>query len=44
MMIDAVHKVDLMENDLEDIPFVNNDFKVEVGKYAIESYKLIKDN
>jgi len=44
MMIDAVHKADLMENDLEEIPLMNNGIKVEVGKYAIESYKLIKDN
>ncbi|MEO6962833.1 MAG: glycoside hydrolase family 38 C-terminal domain-containing protein [Puia sp.] len=41
--INAVHKTDLMENELEDIPVSKNLFEVKVGKYSIESFKLIKD-
>ena len=40
---DAVHKTDLLENELEDIPKDGQGFDVKVGKYSIESFKLIKD-
>ena len=43
MGIDGVHKTDLLENDLEDIPQNKIGFDVKVGKYSIESFKLIKD-
>ena len=43
MKVDAVHKTDLLENELEDIPKSKQGFDVEVGKYSIESFKLIKD-
>ena len=41
--IDAIHKTDLLENELEDIPKTNQGFEFKVGKYSIESFKLIKD-
>jgi alpha-mannosidase len=41
--IDAVHKTDLLENELEDIPKDGQGFNVKIGKYSIESFKLIKD-
>ena len=41
--IDAVHKTDLLENELEDIPLQKNEFETKVGKFSIESYKLIRD-
>jgi alpha-mannosidase len=41
--IDAVHKTDLLENELEDIPLNKNDFETKVGKFSIETFKLIKD-
>jgi hypothetical protein len=41
--VDAVHKTDLLENELEDIPKDGQGFDVKVGKYSIESFKLIKD-
>lgn len=43
MGIDAVNKTDLLENDIEDIPMNKHAFEVKVGKFSIESYKLIKD-
>jgi alpha-mannosidase len=42
--IDAVHKTDLLEYEIEDIPGYKNEFEVKVGKFSIESYKLIKDH
>ena len=41
--VDAVYKTDLLENELEDIPKTGPGFDVKVGRYSIESYKLIKD-
>jgi alpha-mannosidase len=41
--IDSVHKTDLLENEVEDIPLSKQAFEVKVGKYSIESYKLIKN-
>ena len=41
--VDAVHKTDLLENELEDILLNQQGFNVGVGKYSIESFKLIKD-
>lgn len=41
--VDAIHKTDLLENELEDIPKINQGFEAKVGKYSIESFKLIKD-
>jgi alpha-mannosidase len=41
--VDGVHKTDLLENELEDIPQNKSGFDVPVGKYSIESFKLIKD-
>ncbi len=41
--VDAIHKTDLLENELEDIPKINRGFEAKVGKYSIESFKLIKD-
>lgn len=43
MGIDVVHKTDLLENEIEDIPVYKDEFEVKVGKFSIESYKLIKD-
>jgi alpha-mannosidase len=43
MDVDAVYKTDLLENELEDIPKTGPGFEVKVGRYSIESYKLIKD-
>jgi alpha-mannosidase len=43
MGIDVVHKTDLLENEIEDIPIYKDEFEVKVGKFSIESYKLIKD-
>lgn len=42
MGINAVHKTDLLENELENVPFQKNEFETKVGKFSIESYKLIK--
>ena len=41
--IDAVHKTDLLENELEEITLNKQGFDVKVGRYSIESFKLIKD-
>ncbi len=41
--IDAVHKTDLLENEFEDIPLIKNEFQAKVGKFSIESFKLLKD-
>lgn len=41
--IDAIHKTDLLENELEDIAKTDKGFEFKVGKYSIESFKLIKD-
>jgi alpha-mannosidase len=43
MGIDAVHKTDLLENEIEDIPLNKNEFEVKVGRFSIETFKLIKD-
>ena len=43
LKVDAVHKTDLLENELEDIPLNQKGFDVKVAKYSIESFKLIKD-
>ena len=43
MGIDAVHKTDLLENEIEKIPLNNNEIEVQVGKFSIESFRLIKD-
>jgi alpha-mannosidase len=43
MGINAIHKTDLLENEIEDIPLIKYEFEVRVGKYSIESFKLIKD-
>ncbi len=43
MGIDAIYKIDLLENELEKIPFNTNEIEVQVGKFSIESFKLIKD-
>jgi alpha-mannosidase len=43
LSVDAVHKADLLENPLEDIQTNGKKFTVPVGKFAIESYKLIRD-
>jgi alpha-mannosidase len=41
MNFGAVHKTDLLENEIEDIPLIKNKFEVKTGKFSIESYKLI---
>lgn len=41
--IDAVHKTDLLENSLEEIGTDGKNFRVAVGAYSIESFKLIRD-
>lgn len=41
--ISAVHKTDLLENEIGNIPVNNTEFDVKVGKYSIESFRLIKD-
>ena len=38
--IDAVHKIDLLENGLEDIITNGTSFKFDAGAYSIESFKL----
>ncbi len=43
LKINAVHKTDLLENSLEDIPTAGEVFEADVGPYSIESFKLIKD-
>jgi alpha-mannosidase len=43
MGIDAVHKTDLLENEIENIPMIKNEFETKVGKFSIETFKLIKD-
>lgn len=43
MGIDAVHKTDLLENEIENIPMNKNEFETKVGKFSIETFKLIKD-
>jgi alpha-mannosidase len=43
MSIDAVHKTDLLENEMENIPMNKNEFETKVGKFSIETFKLIKD-
>ena len=43
MGIDAVHKTNLLETELENIPLNKNKFEVTVGKFSIESFKLIRD-
>lgn len=43
MGIEAIHKTDLLENEIEDIPLQNNVFEVKVGKFSIESFKLKSD-
>ncbi|HBH85891.1 MAG: hypothetical protein A2X05_02170 [Bacteroidetes bacterium GWE2_41_25] len=40
---DDIHKTDLLENELEIIPRQGHEFNTNVGKYSIESFKLIKD-
>jgi alpha-mannosidase len=44
LKIDAVHKTDLLENELEIIQFNQRYFEVKVGKYSIDTFKLIQDN
>jgi alpha-mannosidase len=44
LKIDAIHKTDLMENEMEIIPHNQSSFEVEVGKYSIDTFKLIEDN
>ncbi len=39
----AVHKTDLLENELEIISHNNYQFEMNTGQYSIESCKLIKD-
>jgi alpha-mannosidase len=41
--VDAVHHVDLLENPLKEITTDGRTFRVPVGAYAIESFKLIRD-
>ena len=41
--IDAVHKIDLLENSLEDVKSNEREFNAKVGAFSIESDKLIKD-
>jgi alpha-mannosidase len=41
--IDAVHKIDLLENAVEDVKSNERGFNAEVGSFSIESFKLIKD-
>jgi alpha-mannosidase len=43
LQVDAVHKVDLLEHGLEEVPTDGLRFVAEVGPYSIESFKLIKD-
>jgi alpha-mannosidase len=43
MGIDAVHKTDLLENELEDIPVSEDKFEISTGKFSIETFKLMKD-
>jgi alpha-mannosidase len=43
LQFDAVHKTDLLENDLEIAPHEGQAVEIKAGKYAIESYKIIKD-
>ncbi len=43
MGIDSVHKTDLLENEIENIPVIKNEFETKVGKFSIETFKLIKD-
>jgi alpha-mannosidase len=40
---DAVHKTDLLENELEIIQHQLQNFEMPIGRYAIESCKLIQD-
>jgi len=40
---DAIHKTDLLENELEIVPIQDQKFNPNVGKYSIESFKLIRD-
>ncbi len=40
---DAVHAVDLLENDIAEITTAGRTFSVSAGGYAIESVRLIKD-
>jgi alpha-mannosidase len=44
MGIDAVHRTDLLETELENITLNKNEFEVKVGKFSIETFKLIKDH
>lgn len=41
--LDAVHKTDLLENELEVISHNNHQFELTIGRYSIESFKLIRD-
>jgi alpha-mannosidase len=43
LKMNAVHKTNLLENELEVVPGNGQHFEVNVGKYSIESYKLIRD-
>ena len=41
--VDAVHQVDLLENPTREIKTDGTTFRVPVGAYSIESFKLVKD-
>ncbi len=43
IQFDAVHKTDLLENELEIIQHQNQQFEIFIGRHAIESFKLIRD-
>ncbi len=41
--IDAVYKIDLLENAVEDVKSNERGFNAKAGAFSIESFKLIKD-
>lgn len=43
LRVDAVHKADLMENELETVDLCRHAFNFEISGYAIETFKLIAD-
>jgi len=42
-MIEAAHKIDLLENSLVEMNIEENSFRVDVGAFSIESFKFMKD-
>lgn len=43
IQFDAVHQTDLLENELQVVQHQGQQFEISIGRYAIESFKLIKD-